>query len=207
SYTAYLLATLALVLLCGPIARTITRIDPTPLLQSFDHFPLALGPWSGSTSPIASDVLNILQTDIYLNADYTDHNRDLVTLWIAYYQKHGSGNDFYHNPKICMVGSGWEIIEEGTTTVSNALPVNYLILKRGEQKLLAYYWYLQQGHWVAKNYFFKFFMAYNVLVNHRTDWALVRLVTPFKQDLDLAKERLNSFSQLLIPILPEYIKK
>lgn len=207
SYTPYLLVTLALVILCGPIARATTKVYPTPLLQSFDRFPRELGPWAGSTSPIGSDVLNILHTDIYLNADYTNRNHDVVTLWIAYYQKHGIGVEFIHNPRICMVGSGWEISEDGTTVLNNSLPVNYLILKRGGEKLLVYFWYLQQGHWVAKDYFFKFFMAYNVIINHRSDWALVRLVTPFKQDLDSAKERLNSFSQLLIPTLPEFIKK
>jgi EpsI family protein len=74
-------------------------------------------------------------------------------------------------------------------------------------KQVVYYWYLQQGHWVASEYASRLFMGWNGLLKHRNDGAIIRLITPAEPSTAQARERLDGFVHLLIPILPEFIKK
>jgi hypothetical protein len=41
--------------------------------------------------------------------------------------------------------------------------------------------------------------------DRRTDGALIRLITPAGNDVKAAQQRLASFAQLVIPLLPQFI--
>ena len=78
-------------------------------------------------------------------------------------------------------------------------------MEQGRGRLMVYYWYVQQGRWIANEYARKFFMGYEGLVSRRNDCALIRLITPIDQDIAAAQARLTSFARLLVPVMPKFI--
>jgi exosortase D (VPLPA-CTERM-specific) len=203
----FVLPAIALLLIFGQVNRTLSKVQPKPLLKSLDSFPLQLGDWQGQSSQIEDDIFKATGAETYFNAEYVDPKKDRVSLWIAYYGRHSHGMDIGHNPKICMLGSGWRIIDSKTHYVADGFPVNALLMEKDGGRILVYYWHLQQGRWVANMNMFKFFMGFSGLVHGRTDWGLIRLITPVKSDLQAATEHLNAFARLLIPVTPQYIQK
>lgn len=72
---------------------------------------------------------------------------------------------------------------------------------------MVYYWYLQQGSWLASEYSSRLSMGWNGLLRYRNDGAIVRLITPAQPSVGQARERLEGFVRLLIPVLPQFIKQ
>jgi exosortase D (VPLPA-CTERM-specific) len=207
SSTCYVLCAITLLLIFAHFDWTLSKVHAKPLLQDLDSFPLRLGDWQGRSSKIADDLFKATGAETYFNAEYTDPQKHLVSLWIAYYGRHSQGVDLAHNPKICLVGSGWRIIDSKIQYITAGVPVNALQMAKANIHILVYYWHLQQGHWLANMNTFKFFMGFNGLFQRRTDWALFRLITLVESDPHTATQYLNSFARLLIPVIPQFIQK
>ena len=211
SLTVPLLGAL-LIVICGSLAvHAIGEPPPVPLLQSFDHFPLRLGLWQGDRSYIDPQIFQATEADSYFDANYSAPDQKApVSLYIAHYEKQGAGG-LGHNPGVCMTGAGWQTLESGTREIGPGLAVNYLLLKRegAGTLLLVYYWNILQGKWMALGgaRTYKLYTIFNALHTHRTDWALIRLITPVTKDKKSAEQRLNDFAHSLIPVLPQFIKQ
>jgi exosortase D (VPLPA-CTERM-specific) len=205
----YFLTAIILVAAGGLLSWKIGAPPRVPLLQSFDHFPLQLGPWQGRRTYIDSQIFQKTEADSYLDVDYSSPGQEPVSLYIAYYEKQGGAGGLGHNPGVCMTGAGWKTVGAGITEIAPDLPVNYLVLKRQGTRLLVYYWNIHQGQWLALSNarMYKLHTAYNALWRHRTDWALVRLITPVNKDLDAARKCLTAFAHLVVPVLPHFIKE
>jgi EpsI family protein len=168
-----------------------------------------LGAWQGHRTYIDPKIFEKTDADSYFDADFASPDKEPVSLYIAHYESQSKPGGLGHNPGVCMTGAGWQTISSGTSEIGTGLPVNYLVLKRGAGSvpILVYYWNIQQGMWKALESarFYKLVTIYNGLRLHRTDWALIRLVTPINHDLDAAKKRLTSFAHLVAPVLPQFI--
>ena len=70
SFYPYLAAGLLLVLLAGPWAIAGVEAVPVPLKQSFDHFPMQLGPWEGRHVHVDPEIVAATGADKVLNADF-----------------------------------------------------------------------------------------------------------------------------------------
>jgi EpsI family protein len=68
-----------------------------------------------------------------------------------------------------------------------------------------YYWYLQRGRWLTSEYWNKLLLSYDGLTRRRADGALLRLISPAVPHVQSAQERLNSFSKVLVPIIPLFM--
>lgn len=205
AYLPYLIA-LIIVLGVGGFAQVVGKIPPMPLLQSLDNFPLGLGPWQGKRSYIDPAMFRATGADSYLNADFRAPGHDSINLWIAYYENQKPGG-YVHSPFSCLVGSGWKMKESGIKEVAPGVPVRYMVMDQAGGRYLVYYWYLQRGRWLTSEYWNKIYIGYDGLLNRRADGALIRLITPAEKDVNTAQERLTSFVQQLMPVLPKFIKK
>ncbi len=207
---SHLIAALCMIVLSGILVYTVAQPPSVPLLQSFDKFPLQLGPWQGHRTYIDPMIFEKTDADSYLDAEFSAPEKEPVSLYIAHYESQSKPGGLGHNPGVCMTGAGWQTIASGTSEVGPGLPVNYLVLKRGAGSIpiLVYYWNIQQGRWKALESarFYKLVTIYHGVRLHRTDWALIRLVTPINHDLDAAQKRLTSFAQMVAPLLPQFIK-
>jgi len=56
-------------------------------------------------------------------------------------------------------------------------------------------------------YQLKFFVFWDALTKHRTDGALVRVITPVYENekVEKAEKRLQDFIKVMIPVLMEYL--
>jgi exosortase D (VPLPA-CTERM-specific) len=208
SYTPFLIASLVMIILGSALIYTVGSPPRVPLLQSFDHFPLQIGSWQGHRTYMDPQIFQKTDADSYFDADFSSPGRASVSLYIAHYESQVSVGGLGHNPGNCMTGSGWKTLESGTTQIGPNLPVNYLLLEREGVRLLVYYWNIQQGKWEALGSArtYKLYTIFNALQRHRSDWALVRLITPVNNDTKTAKERLTTFGQQLLPLLPHFIR-
>ena len=201
----YLLGALVLVLLAIPIMHHVGVAPSVPLRQSFDNFPLRLGPWEGKHSFVDPAEVELTRSQAHLNADYQNPDCGTVNLWIAYYESQKKAGGFVHSPKGCLTASGWKIEESRVIEIAPGRPVNLLLVERMGTHMVVFYWFLQRGRWLASEYLNKFYMGYDGLWRRRTDGALVRLITPVGPDLESAKKQLIAFSHLLVPVLPQFI--
>jgi exosortase D (VPLPA-CTERM-specific) len=201
---APLLAGLVIILGLGHLGLQLGNIPPVPLKQSFDRFPLELGPWRGKASAIDPAMFQATGASSYLNADYSDGQNPPINLWIAYYENQRGGGAV-HSPFSCLTGSGWSLIKEETAEIAPGKPVRVLLMEQGGQRYLVYYWYLQRGRWLTSEYWNKLLLSYDGLTRRRADGALVRLVTPVGSDAPSAQTRLDSFATYLIPLLSSFM--
>lgn len=207
-----MLAAVVLLISAFFLNNSVANILPTPLLQSFDRFPLSLGPWKGERNYMDATIFEKTAASTYVDVNYLGPERIPVSLYIAYYDKHSAFNALEHTPKICMKGAGWKIDKTGTVLINNNLPATYLLMDRIGNKILVYYWHIQQGQNLSfqdletEFQLQRLSILYRGLTKGRTDWALVRLVTPVLNDDDAAAgQRLKDFANLLAPKIKEFI--
>ena len=200
-------AALAVIIVGGFLVYTVARPPRVSLLQSFDSFPLTLGSWKGSRTYMDPKIFQRTDADSYIDIDFSSPGQQPVSFYIAYYESQSTPGGLAHNPAICMTGAGWITLKSGTAYIAPNLPVNYLLLEKQGVRLLTYYWNINQGQWLALKSarLYKLHIIYNALRHHRTDWALIRLVTPVDKDMESASARLQAFCHLLIPQLPQFI--
>ncbi|MFX6911507.1 exosortase C-terminal domain/associated protein EpsI, partial [Acinetobacter baumannii] len=66
-----------------------------------------------------------------------------------------------HSPQVCIPGDGWHIVDFQRTGYADqargvSLPFNRVVIERGGQKQIVYYWFQQRGRAVANEYVSKF---------------------------------------------------
>jgi exosortase D (VPLPA-CTERM-specific) len=211
---SWLPVTACLVLLaagCLAIFVVSSRQEIVPERIRFAAFPGKLGPWQGRPSLLEPQIEHALGLDDYVLSDYNKEKGSPVNLYVAYYASQRKGSS-PHSPIVCIPGGGWQIATfERTSYRDNALklgvPLNRVIIARGSDRMLVYYWFVQRGRKVANEYWSKWYLFADAISKNRTDGALVRLTTPLQrgeseQDAD---ERLQSFIQELEPRLNAYL--
>ena len=202
---SYLVIALVLVCLGGPIASRVAQAPAVELRQSFDSFPMELGPWRGQLAYIDPEMVKATQSDAHLNADFSQPGQPPVNLWIAYYETQKKAGGFVHSPKLCLTGGGWTELNTGIARIGKDMPVNYMIMEQMGNRTVVYYWYLQRGRWFTNEYLNKLYMVLDGLTRRRTDGALVRLITPAQPNVEEARKRLDAFALQLAPVLPNFI--
>ena len=162
---------------------------------------------------MSPEVLGVLKLDDYINVNFTDETSNgYINFYTAYYASQRKGASA-HSPRSCIPGGGWEIEDLRTVVVPGVGPgnagltVNRVIIAKGESRQLVYYWFQQRGRIITNEYLVKWYLLVDALTRHRTDGAMVRLVTPVPQGADMAKAEamLAGFMSQVVPGLGAYI--
>jgi exosortase D (VPLPA-CTERM-specific) len=185
------------------------REEIVPERTRFVAFPATLGQWQGRPSLLEPQVEHALGLEDYILSDYSKPKGGAVNLYVAYYASQRKGSS-PHSPIICIPGDGWRIIDfERTAYGSGArkLPLNRVIIARGSDKQLVYYWFVQRGRQIANEYWSKWYLFADAITKNRTDGALVRLTTPIYagESERAGDQRLESFIHELEPRLGAYL--
>jgi exosortase D (VPLPA-CTERM-specific) len=168
------------------IVSTIAISRPAevfPTRTSFVEFPLKLGDWQGHRQALEAVFTDELKLDDYLLADYANDSGKLVNLYIAYYSSQRKG-EAVHSPRSCLPGGGWQMRDFGQREVPGVfiggrrLEVNRTLIELGDQRQLVYYWFQQRGRIITNEFAVKWYLFWDALTLHRTDGALLRLITP-----------------------------
>ena len=112
-------------------------------------------------------------------------------------------------------GGGWQIASHEVVTVDGVslygqpMKLNRLLIQKGEDRQLVYYWFQQRGRDLTNEYVVKWYLFWDALTMNRTDGALVRLTTlaPKGEDIADADGRLQDFLKASLPELDKYIPR
>ncbi|MGQ0666229.1 MAG: exosortase A [Nitrospiraceae bacterium] len=191
---------------------------PVLVKKPFAEFPVVLeNEWAGRDLPVESAVVEKLQVADYLLRMYVkttiqgnpeSRKGSSVTLYLAYVQSTAGGAE-YHSPKLCLPGSGWNLVTVDTATVApptvGSISINKVLVQKGLDQQMVLYWYQDRGRILASENWQKFYSVWDLLVSHRTDGVLVRISVPVVTTEDEAYEEGRRFLYALWPILPEYM--
>ena len=209
--TPFIASTVTLLGVAGVISLVPQAAESTPARQLFYAFPTQIEGWSGRRSVMEQDFITALALNDYIMADYTRSGRDPVNFYVAWYDS--QKDTVTHSPRSCLPGTGWQMTTfeqvdlPGVMHGSKPLRVNRVQIELGAQKQLVYYWFQQRGRIVTNEYLVKWFLFWDSLTRHRSDGALVRLVTPVigQETLAASDARLQQFAADVVPKLAPYI--
>jgi EpsI family protein len=173
---------------------------------------MQLGPWSGQHQVLESNYLDALKLDDYLLADYTANGNAPVNVYMAYYDSQRKG-EAVHSPRACLPGGGWQLSQFDQRTLpdvrigSRVLRVNRTLITLGDRRQLVYYWFQQRGRVITNEFAVKWYLFHDAVTRHRTDGALVRLITevPLGASEADADRRLSDIARHMAPTLTRFI--
>jgi EpsI family protein len=201
SLSALLVAGVVVIHASVPETPKTTR---TPL----SRLPAAVGPWqSAGNIAIDDDSLKVLKADDYVSRFYV-RGASAVELFVAYYATQRQG-DTMHSPMNCLPASGWEPMSTARIQIpmsaGPAMNANRVVIQKGLDKELILYWYQSHGRTIASEYASKAYLVLDSIRQHRSDAALVRIVTPLTAPEAVADRAAIDFVQSLRPLLGSHV--
>jgi exosortase D (VPLPA-CTERM-specific) len=183
AHGASLVAGMLLVLGTLSLAAIPARSEIIPERSPFVIFPMQLAGWRGAAKPLDREFQNALGATDYLLADYTSSEGDTAPLnfYIAYYASQRAGVHA-HSPQLCIPGGGWNIINHSIVPVplgeDRSIRVNRIVIEKQGIRQIVYYWFEERGRQIAEEFRLKYYALRDMLLDDRTDGALVRIVAP-----------------------------
>jgi exosortase D (VPLPA-CTERM-specific) len=188
-----------------------TRDEYIPERPPFAIFPDTIGPWTGNRLFGIADQMASIGADDYLLSNYRkDSTPGLVELYIAYFDKQTDDKN-PHSPKACIPGGGWEISSitrvEKSIGRGRSIMVNKMLIQRGVNQQLLYYWFNLHGRNIADEYKMKAYLLKDRVLLSRTDGALIRITSLRKngESLEMVENRLDSFLVSMDPVIDQFI--
>ena len=137
-----------------------------------------------------------------------------MDLYVAWYNSQRKG-EAVHSPRSCLPGGGWQMRDFGRRELSGVwvdgqpLRVNRSLIELGNERELVYYWFQQRGRIIDNEFAVKWFLFWDAITKHRTDGAMVRLITPLPTTANVADadRRLTDLASRIAPDLPRYVPR
>lgn len=185
-----------------------THGEKIPLRKPLAEFPLNIGSWYGKELSFEEDINLNLRTDDHIIRVYEDINKIPIWLYIGYFKSQKEGT-LYHSPKHCYPASGWAItnkmlVEIPSFSGGNIL-INKMIIVKGREKQIVFYWYQSRGRIITNEYLDKFFLIVDAIRKNRTDGSLIRISSPLILDEKTTTNYLIEFTKMVIFQLPDYL--
>jgi EpsI family protein len=193
-----------------------------PERRSFQDFPLQIGDW-GCAEPqrMAPAVERNLGVTDYLLCDFV--RRDplaFVNVYLGYHATQireeggGAGENSIHPPAHCLPGSGWEVISSQDVLLDtpglpqSPAPVKRLVIAKGEDRSVVYYWYQSRGRVISKDWEKIVFMGLDRALRGRTDGSLIRFTIPIQHnDEKAADATFQDLAPRILAHVPDYIPR
>ncbi|HEX9596981.1 MAG TPA: EpsI family protein [Anaerolineales bacterium] len=178
-----------------------------PARLPLSAFPLEVAAWKGWELEIDQQTRTILGDGDFMLRNYGRSDAEpVVNLFIAYFPSQRTGSTI-HSPQNCLPGAGWVPVESARVELANSAVINRMVISKGLDRQLVYYWYHGNGRVVASEYWAKFYLVADAIRWNRSDGALVRVLTPVLPDekLETAEARVSEFALQIYPSLPAYV--
>jgi EpsI family protein len=187
--------------------------DSVPASRPLKEFSKQLGDWTMSVEGVIDkETLDVLRADDTVTRVYRQNGTGRPAgLFVAYFQSQRTGQA-PHSPKNCLPGAGWTPSASGVMTIAiqgraEPIQVNRYIVTNGDSQSVVLYWYQSRDRVIASEYSAKFYVVADSIRYHRSDTALVRVVTPvIDGDQDAATQAsaqfVQAFFQPLRQLLP-----
>jgi exosortase D (VPLPA-CTERM-specific) len=188
------------------------RKEIAPSRATFVDFPMQLDGWVGRTLALEKQYVDALRFDDYTLVDFHSDTGQSVTFYVAYYESQRKGQSA-HSPQSCLPGGGWEITSMNGVDIpagggtGRALYANRVVIQKGSQKQVVWYWFKQRDRILRNEYLVKFFLFWDAVSRGRTDGALVRLssIVGSGETEEIVDRRLRQLVSAVEPELIRYI--
>jgi EpsI family protein len=191
-----------------------------PDRTTLELFPNQLGDWvCPAREHMGPDIeRNLGVTDYVICLFERPSDRAIVSVYVGYHASQvrkeggGSNENMIHPPAHCLPGSGWDIIAARRVALDlPGLPgapaeVNRLVIAKGDERQLVYYWYQERGRVIAQDWRKIIDLFLDRATRQRTDGALVRLTSPIvRGDEQLSEQAVLAVAAELTPRLPAFV--
>jgi EpsI family protein len=187
--------------------RSLANWERPPAAPELAAFAPEVAGWRvAREDPLSPDVVAALRADRLVSQTYSNSAGEAASLFVAWFQSQRSGASQPHSPKVCLPAGGWlpESSDEMTLATSRGpILVNRLSIGKGNERAIALYWYQTSHRVTAGEWAAKLWTVADALTTHRTDTALVRVVT-FSTSRDRDRAALttaSSFASAVYPLL------
>jgi len=208
-------AVFASIALITAISFTASKMITTDSLiipdrKSFAGVPGEFGDWLQNVRPIDPSVAEVLGADDSIVVNLKSPEGDDYNIYLAYLNAQRDGRS-WHSPRQCLPGGGWKIVSQEVVNAKSGdgrpFSYNRLIIQSGDHRQLVYYWYDQRGRKIANEFVMKFWLIVDAVIRKRSDGAMVRLITPIRNDRSAgdADEKLNAMIKRVEAFLPDYV--
>jgi exosortase D (VPLPA-CTERM-specific) len=207
------IAAVVILLLTFGLSHGIEFRQKVPISKPFSQFPMQIGEWKGAREDMEQQFLDQLKFSDYIMVNYANSQGKTVNFYVAYYQDQSKG-EAIHSPETCLPAGGWEFTEAGSVTIPAyngraSMQVNRAFMEQAGGRELVYYWFPMRGRILTRLYQLKIYTFWDSLTKHRTDGALVRVITPVypKERPQDTEARLQGFVREATPVLDGYVPK
>ena len=183
------------------------KVSRRPLVE----LPAQVGSWhqTGRDEKFDAQTESVLRADDYLSRTYTGPEGRAASFYVGYYATQRTGAT-YHSPLNCLPGSGWEMNEAASITVtpadgSPAFEANRYIVQNGDERQLLIYWYQGRGRKVASEYWGKIYTVIDSIRLRRSDGAMVRVMMPVGRSEEETLKAATDLAAQIAPVLPEFV--
>lgn len=192
-------------------------VDRVPPSRPLSQLPSVLGGRIATDVPIDPEALEVLGKGDFLNRVYrfpqplgAAPDSAPIGLFIGYFPTQRTGQSI-HSPQHCLPGAGWAFVSKGVTAFTDTTGKQYRVgdylITDGTTTQEVLYWYQMQGRSIANDYKAKLYTVADSIRYGRTDAALIRIITPLRQNEDrsAARKRAVDFAAQITPLLPAYV--
>ena len=183
----------ALVLSLALVAQAVlfygfSGAEKAPVPRPLKETPVRFDDWNMTAEgTIEREVRDVLRADDIVSRIYArgGDGRE-ASLFVAYFRSQRS-NQAPHSPKNCMPGAGWvpstsDVVRIPIRGRAAPIKVNRYIVSKGAEKSVVIYWYQTRDRVIANEFEAKFYLVVDSIRYHRSDTALVRVVSPVLND-------------------------
>ena len=203
---------LALLLVGGIVINTWEWIGEAKVpRRALKEMPTQVGTWRqvGVDQRFDRQTEDVLRADDYLSRSYALPDGRTASFYVGYYATQRTGAT-YHSPLNCLPGSGWEMNEAESVTITPAngeapFEANRYIVQNGDNKQLLIYWYQGRGRKVASEYWGKIYTVLDSVRRRRSDGSMVRVMMPVGRSEEATLEAARDLAAQIAPALPEFV--
>jgi EpsI family protein len=173
-------------------------------------FPKQVGSWTqnGNDQRFDDASVKVLAASDYLMREYQRADGRAANFYVGYYASQRNGAT-YHSPLNCLPGSGWNMSEPSTITITPdgraPFEANKYIVQNGDHRELLVYWYQGRGRAVASEYWGKIYTVVDSVRLRRSDAAMVRVMIPIRISEPDTANAAADLSAKVATALPEFI--
>ena len=176
--------------------------------QPLQQLPRTLGGWHAQVDHrLDEQTLAVLDADDYVSRGYEDSGT-AIDLFVAYY-KSQSKSEAIHSPLNCLPGAGWQPLARTRLSIDvdggRPIDANSMIVQKGLERRLVFYWYDSHGRTIANEYAAKAYLVFDAIRLGRSDAALVRLIATLHEGMAPANARTRDFARNLYPVLRHHL--
>jgi len=206
---SYLVVILFLAALIAYTYALRYREIESPPVPSLDSVPSEIGAFTGSTETQDPSALEVLGADATLFRTYRSDSGRVAWLFIGYFGTQHQ-NSQIHSPKHCYPGSGWNILEEGTTRIAlgdGEIPARSLVISDGVRSHYILYWFSSADGIVTNEFALKWNQMKNSLLARPQATAFVRFSMDATGRAESAsRSDLARFAGALAPHIEEILR-